>query len=88
MTEYKLEPLVIALNAPKGNYEITVSINAHCDTVLSIFEENIGFVAEDKEISSGASTDIKFKTATADGIDVIIYCDGDITATAFAEYIN
>ena len=46
MTEYKLEPLVIALNAPKGNYEVTVSINAHCDTVLSIFEENIGFVAD------------------------------------------
>ncbi len=88
MTEYRLEPLVIELNAPKGNYEITVSIKSHNDTVFSIFEENTGFVTKDKEIQNGASTDIKFETSTNDGIVVIIYCDGDITATAMAEYIN
>lgn len=88
MTEYSLEPLVITLNAPKGNYEVTVSVKSHCDTVFSVFEETAGFVAENSEISNGTSADIKFRTSTIDGIEVIIYCDGDITATAMAEYVN
>lgn len=88
MTNFNLEPLVIALNAPKGNYEVTVSIKSHCDTVFSVFEETAGFIIEDREITTGANTDIMFRTSTDDGIEVIIYCDGDITATAFAEYIN
>ena len=88
MTEYSLEPLVITLNAPKGNYEVTVSVKSHCDTVFSVFEESAGFVTEDREISNGTSADIMFRTSTDDGINVIIYCDGDITATAMAEYVN
>ncbi|MBR0359577.1 MAG: hypothetical protein IIX21_00500 [Clostridia bacterium] len=88
MTSFNLEPLVIVLNAPRGNYEVTVSIKSHCDTVFSVFEETAGFVAENREISNGTSADIMFRTSTDDGIEVIIYCDGDITATAFAEYIN
>lgn len=88
MTNFNLEPLVIALNAPRGNYEVTVSIKSHCDTVFSVFEETAGFIIEDREITTGANTDIMFRTSTDDGIEVIIYCDGDITATAFAEYIN
>lgn len=88
MTEYSLEPLVITLNAPKGNYEVTVSVKSHCDTVFSVFEKTAGFVTEDREITTGANTDIIFKTSTDDGINVIIYCDGDITATAMAEYVN
>ena len=88
MTNFNLEPLVIVLNAPRGNYEVTVSIKSHCDTVFSVFEETAGFVAENREITTGANTDIMFRTSTDDGIEVIIYCDGDITATAFAEYIN
>lgn len=88
MTNFNLEPLVIALNAPKGNYEVTVSIKSHCDTVFSVFEETAGFIIEDREITTGANTDIMFRISTYDGIEVIIYCDGDITATAFAEYIN
>ena len=88
MTSFNLEPLVIVLNAPRGNYEVTVSIKSHCDTVFSVFEETAGFIIEDREITTGASADIMFRTSTDDGIEVIIYCDGDITATAFAEYIN
>ena len=88
MTNFNLEPLVIVLNAPRGNYEVTVSIKSHCDTVFSVFEETAGFIIEDREITTGANTDIMFRTSTDDGIEVIIYCDGDITATAFAEYIN
>ena len=88
MTQYNLEPLVITLNAPKGNYEITVTIKSQSDTFFSIFEDSAGFVTEGMEISNGTSTDIRFKTSTDDGINIIIYCDGDITATAMAEYIN
>lgn len=88
MIQYNLEPLVITLNAPKGNYEITVTIKSQSDTVFSVFEDTAGFVAEDREIVTGTSTDIKFKTSTDDGIAIIIYCDDDITATAMAEYIN
>ena len=88
MTEYKLEPLVIELNAPEGKYEVTVSIKSHSDTVFSIFEDEAGFVTEGREIKNGESADITFKTQTQNGITVIIYCDSDITATAMAEYMN
>lgn len=88
MTDYNLEPLVIELNAPKGNYEVTVTIKSQCDTVFSIFEKTAGFVTEDREIHTGESTDITFKTQTQGGITVKIYCDGDITVTAMAEYTN
>lgn len=88
MTEYTLEPLVIYLSAPAGNYEVTVSIKSHSDTVFSVYEDARGFVAEDREIRTDESTDIIFKTQTQGGIQVKIYCDGDLTATAMAEYIN
>lgn len=88
MTEYTLEPLVIDLSAPAGNYEVTVSIKSHSDTIFSIFESASGFVAEDREIRTDESTDITFKTQTQGGIQVKIYCDGDLTATAMAEYLN
>lgn len=88
MTEYALEPLVIELNAPAGDYEVTVSIKSHSDTVFSIFEDSSGFVTEDREIRKDESTDIIFKTQTQSGIQVKIYCDGDLTVTAMAEYLN
>ena len=88
MTIYNLEPLVITLNAPKGTYEVTVSINSHSDTAFSIFEDTAGFVIEDREIRKGENFDVVFTTQTQDGISVKIYCDGDITAAAMAEYEN
>lgn len=88
MTNYNLEPLIIELNAPEGKYEVTVSIKSHDDTVFSVFEDSAGFVTEGKEITNGASTDITFKTQTNGGITVKIYCDGDFTATAMAQYLN
>lgn len=88
MTDYKLEPLIIELNAPAGNYEVTVSIKSHSDTVFSISEKTSGFVTEDRNIRNGESTDITFKTQTQGGIQIKIYCDGDLTATAMAEYLN
>lgn len=88
MTKYNLEPLVIELNAPKGDYEITVSIKAHSDTVFSIFDETAGFVTEDRALRNGENVDIKFKTSTDNDIAVLVYCDGEITATAIAEYLN
>lgn len=88
MTDYNLEPLVIELGTPKGTYEVTVSVKSHSDTVFSVFEDGAGFITEDREILNGASVDIKFETSTSGGISVVIYCDGDITATAMAEYLN
>ncbi len=87
MTNYTLEPLMIVLNAPNGTYEVTVTINAETDTIFSVSEAAVGFVAEDREISRGTSTDIVFNTrTTSDSIVIEIYCDGDISATATATY--
>lgn len=88
MTEYKLEPLVIELTAPKGRYEVTVTINAECDCIFSVFEEYIGYAVNGKEISNGTSMDIVFESKTDDGISIKIYCDGNISATAMASYIG
>lgn len=88
MLDYSLEPLTIELCTPAGAYEITVSIKAHSDTSFSVYESGTGFVAKDQKIENGSCTDISFKTGTDGAISVIIYCDGDITATAMAENIN
>ena len=86
MTEYKLEPLVINLTAPKGEYEVTLTINAERDTLCTISEKTQGTVAEDKPLMQG-KTDIIFKVQTDGDISIEIFCDGDITATAMAQYV-
>ena len=86
MTEYKLEPLVINLTAPKGEYEVTLTINAESDTMCTISEKSQGTVAEDKPLMQG-KTDIIFTVQTDGDIAIEILCDGDITATAMAQYI-
>ena len=86
MTEYKLEPLVINLTAPKGECEVTLTINAESDTMCTISEKSQGTVTEDKPLMQG-KTDIIFKVQTDGDISIEIFCDGDITATAMAQYI-
>ena len=86
MTEYKLEPLVINLTAPKGEYEVTLTINAERDTLCTISEKTQGTVAEDKPLMQG-KTDIIFTVQTDGDISIEIFCDGDILATAMAQYI-
>ena len=86
MTEYKLEPLVINLTAPKGECEVTLTINAESDTMCTISEKSQGTVTEDKPLMQG-KTDIIFKVQTDGDISIEIFCDGDITATAMAQYV-
>ena len=86
MTEYKLEPLVINLTAPKGEYEVTLTISAESDTICTISEKSQGTVTEDKPLMQG-KTDIIFKVQTDGDISIEIFCDGDITATAMAQYV-
>ncbi len=83
---YELEPLEINLPVPDGTYNVTLSIKAHSETVFSVFEDSIGFILEDSEIEENGNRDILFKVATKDGINIKIYCDGRLTATAMAEH--
>lgn len=85
---YELEPLEINLPAPSGTYNVTVSIKAHCETVFSLHEATEGFITEDCEIYENETRDITFNVTAEDIISIKIYCDGRLTATAMAEYVN
>lgn len=82
------EPLNIFLNAPKGKYAVTLTVTAHCDTVFSITETSVGVVCRDRAVSVGDTADIVFDVDTDGDIDIEIRCDGDLTATAMAEYVG
>ena len=86
MTKYKLEPLLIELRAPKGEYDVTLTINAERDTLCTISEKSQGTVTKYKPLMQG-KTDIIFKVQTDGDISIEIFCDGDITATAMAQYV-
>lgn len=81
---YELEPLYIELTAPKGAYEVTLTINAESDCVFSVFEENFGTVRDEFPIKQNTSEDVIFTTKSCGSIVIEIYCDGNITATALA----
>ena len=83
---YKLEPLEINLPAPSGTYNVTVSIKSHIDNVFSLFEDSLGAIIENAEIGENEARDINFKITTDGAINIKIYCDGRLTATAMAEY--
>lgn len=85
---YELEPLEINLTAPAGSYSVTVFLKAHNTTVLSVYEDSAGYIAENIEIAENESRDIIFNMTATDGISIKIYCDGEVTATAMATYIN
>ena len=87
MIEYKLEPLIIELTAPKGEYQVTLTITAESDNVCTISEISQGTVAEDKPLMQG-KTDIVFKVHADGDILIKIFCDGDITAIAMAQYLG
>lgn len=100
MNSYNLEPLEINLNAPNGNYEVTVCIKAHCDTTYNIYSQFRTFVVRDKKISAGEEQEIKFIVNVCDrhfhgaeyenvkGIKISILSDGDLTATAAATPVD
>ncbi len=85
---YELEPLEINLPVQSGTYSVTVSLKAHCETIFSVSEKTLGFVTEDNEICENETRDITFNVTAEDIISIKIYCDGRITATAMAEYVN
>lgn len=85
---YQLEPLEINLPTQSGTYSVTVSINAHSTTEFSICEETAGYVTENCHINENENRDITFMVTVTNAILIKIYCDGNITATAMAEYAN
>lgn len=94
MKSYTNEPLVISMEVPNGNYEVTVSIKAHEDTVFSLLSQARRFIRNDVEIKANESMDITFNANVCDfhkdgadytevkTLDVFILCDGAVTATA------
>ena len=93
MKSYELEPLEINLNAPNGEYEVTVELTAHCDTVFTLCLQNNSFVECDYEIKKGDKYEKTFKVCVCEqseslsGIKIQILTDGDLTATAYAQTV-
>lgn len=100
MNTYELEPLEINLNAPNGNYEVTVNIRSHSNTVFSLYSQNRYFHVIDRCIAAGEEAEFKFIVnvcdyhffdcdyCTVNGIKISIACDGELTATAAAEPVT
>jgi len=100
MIGYENEPLMISLRVPNGNYEVTVSVTAHEDTVFSIRTQTRRFVLTDEPIKAGETKDIVFDVNVCDyhmageefhkveTLDVLLLCDGAVTATAAATPID
>lgn len=88
MNAYMMEPLEINAAVPCGDYEVTVSVMAHSDTVLSIFAQNRSFYVRDFKLCRREEKDITFTVNVCsdifgtNGIKIQLVCDGDLTATA------
>lgn len=82
------EPLFINLSAPCGTYNITVSLTAYSNCVFSISEKSTGTVTENVRLDHGENKDICFTASTKQDISIQINCNGDICATAAAEYVG
>ena len=94
MKSYTNKPFLISTAVPNGNYEVTISIKAHENTVFSILSRARRFIRNDVEIQANESMEITFNANVCDfhkfgadynevkTIDTYILCDGSITATA------
>ena len=91
MIKYEKEPLTIENSLPNGNYEVTLTIKAHCDTVYDVYSQNRRFIVQDRKIRKGEEQEIKFIANVSDikysnkdfkdtGVRIYIASDGDITA--------
>lgn len=95
-----MEPLEINLAVPNGNYEVTLNLTAHCDTVFTVYAQHRSFVVRDYAIRAGETFEKKFIVNVCDrkfngaeyenvtGIKIQLVCDGDLTATAAAEPVD
>lgn len=100
MKSYNLEPLVINLSVPNGAYEVTVNLKAHGNTFFNIYSQHRTFVERDYEIKSGEEYQKTFIVSVfdrnfdgveyekANGIQIEIVTDGDVTATAMAQPVD
>ena len=94
MKSYKNEPLKIEMPVPNGNYEVTLTIKAHEDTVYTVLSQSRRFIRVDESIRSGETRDIVFNASVCDyhksgeeyteveAVQIYILCDGAVTATA------
>ena len=99
MIKYENEPLEIKTDVPNGNYDVTLDITAHSDTVYTVYSQNRRFIAEDVEIRAGEKHEIKFIANVCDyvrrdsahvvnGVEIYIACDGDITVMSAVSPVN
>lgn len=96
MKKYENEPLEIFLEAPNGNYEVTLELCAHSDAVFTLYAQHRSFIARDINLKKGETYTKTFSVSVrdrhfhgadferAEGITLQIAVDGDITATAAA----
>lgn len=93
MIKYEKEPLLIETPVPNGNYEVTLTIKADCDTVYDVYSQNRRFIVQDREIKKGEEQEITFIANVSDikysnkdfkdnGVRIYIACDGDISAVS------
>ncbi len=88
MTDFIPEPLNITMGVQAGTYEVTLNITAHSDTTFFVTEINTGRVWDECEIAEDESRSLAFNVTAKNEINITIHTEGDMTATAFAEYIN
>ncbi len=97
MIRYEKEPQEIKMAVPNGNYEVTLGITAHANTVYTVYSQNRRFVAVDKEISAGETQKLTFvvnvcdyirrdASYSVDGIQIFIVCDGELSVVS--EYVS
>lgn len=89
-----IEPLLIEVKVPNGNYEVCVTVKAHEDTVFSVLSQSRRFMAHDIEIKNGCQTDVIFNVNVCDvhkrdcdyyevkTVQIYILTEGAVTATA------
>lgn len=91
---YKNEPLHISTPVPNGTYEVTLSVTAHEDIVISVLSQSRRFMAQDIEMTKDEARDFVFNVSVCDyhkngedythvgGVELDILCDGDLTAVS------
>lgn len=93
MFQYKKEPQEIKIAVPNGNYEVTLHVTAHTDTVYTVYSQNRRFVAVDREIRKDETQELTFivnvcdyirrdAAHAVDGIKLNIVCDGELSVSA------
>lgn len=90
--DYRKEPMVISTPVPNGTYEVTLTVTAHEDIVLSVLTQSRRFMVQDISMKKDERRDFVFNASVCDyrkreteltkreTLDIYILCDGDLTA--------